>query len=138
MEKFIIFNIGKQEMAMKILNIERILEYIHPEKMPDSPNHILGVIKYNEKIIPVIDLKKVFYNENTIINGNEKMLIVQDGEDYSSLLVEDITGIKDYGEDNINKKTDNSFSNNHYIDGFIKEDEKIIIVIDINKIKYKE
>ena len=57
-KKILIFKIGGEEFAADIMQIERILGFFEPTRIPEAPEFVRGVIKYQERIIPVIDLKR--------------------------------------------------------------------------------
>lgn len=56
--KVLIFNINDQYYATDIMEVERILGYEEPTKLPDSPQFIEGVINYEGHILPIMSLAK--------------------------------------------------------------------------------
>lgn len=126
MRQYVIFSSNDQHFALEISNIDKIIQYKEPKVIPESSKFFIGVIQYNGKVLPVIDLTTRLYNiqlnrseDNSII-----VLLWQDRE--IGLLVDDVIGIKSYEENQIEE----SKNPNDYIQGFIKEEDNIIMVID--------
>ena len=54
------FRVGSQEFALDILQVERILRYVAPAPLPQSPDFLEGVVQYEGGAVPVVDLRKRF------------------------------------------------------------------------------
>jgi purine-binding chemotaxis protein CheW len=58
--QLVTFKVGRQEFAFDILQVERILRYSAPARVPKAPEFLEGVLSYEGSAIPVIDLRKRF------------------------------------------------------------------------------
>ena len=56
--QIVTFVVGAQEFAFDILQVERILRYEKPAELPQAPDFLEGVIRYEGGAIPVVDLRK--------------------------------------------------------------------------------
>lgn len=56
----VVFRVGGQEFAFDILQVERILRYEPPARLPKAPDFLEGVITYEGVPVPVFDLRKRF------------------------------------------------------------------------------
>ena len=54
----VIFTIGPQEFAFDILQVERILRYAAPARVPNAPDYLEGVVRFEGAAVPVVDLRK--------------------------------------------------------------------------------
>ncbi|HSR05170.1 MAG TPA: chemotaxis protein CheW, partial [Proteiniclasticum sp.] len=99
MKKVIIFNNNKQNFALEIERIERIIEYSRPRKLPETADYILGVIRYNEKVLPVIDLNQRLYGRDGVISESNKIIVVLWKSAHLGLVVDDILGIRTIDEE---------------------------------------
>jgi purine-binding chemotaxis protein CheW len=73
------FRVGSQEFALDILQVERILRYVAPAPLPQSPDFLEGVVQYEGGAVPVVDLRKRFELAAPI--REETRLMVLDMED---------------------------------------------------------
>ncbi len=56
--QFVVFQVGSQELALSIFQVERILRYEQPASLPNAPDFLEGVIPYGAGVVPVVDLRK--------------------------------------------------------------------------------
>ena len=58
--QLVTFRIGDDQFAADIFSVERVLRHVKPRPVPDLPAWIEGVIEYQGRVIPVIDLRERF------------------------------------------------------------------------------
>ncbi len=135
MKQVIIFNNCQQNFALEIDRIERIIDYSSPKKLPETAEYIQGVIKYNEKVLPIIDLNMRLYGTPGEIKPSSKIIVILWHSAHLGLIVDDILGIKTIDEESFEDSSIGEGSiSSEYIKGFIKLDEDIIILMDTNKL----
>lgn len=75
--EYIVFDLESEFYCVEIQKIERIIEF--PKKMrfvPKLPNYIRGIIDFEEKIVPVVDLKNKFNPQKTTTNSPEQFIVL--------------------------------------------------------------
>ncbi|SFN84590.1 MULTISPECIES: chemotaxis protein CheW [Proteiniclasticum] len=135
MKQVIIFNNCEQNFALELERIERIIEYSKPKKLPETAEYILGVIQYNEKVLPIIDLNRRLYSVPGETGNHSKIIVILWKGAHLGLVVDEILGIKTV-EDSAYEEAamgEESISS-EYIKGFLKIGEDIIIVMDTDKL----
>lgn len=55
--QFVVFRVGDRELALGIVQVERILRYEPPNDWPGGPGFLAGRIAYRGALVPVIDLR---------------------------------------------------------------------------------
>jgi len=99
--KVLLFSVVGQLYAADIMDIERILAYQAPAKVPEAPEFIEGIINHDGTIIPVMSLARRFgmgdherSNEARIIlallEGNKIGIVVDSVAEVRTLHPEDI------------------------------------------------
>jgi purine-binding chemotaxis protein CheW len=73
--QLVTFRVGPQELALDILQIERILRYSAPAPLPQAPDFLEGVIPYEGGAVPVVDLRKRFGLEASIREETRLMVL---------------------------------------------------------------
>jgi purine-binding chemotaxis protein CheW len=58
--KVVTFRLGDDLFAADIADVERVLRYQPPTSIPDLPDWMEGVIEYQKRVVPVIDLRRRF------------------------------------------------------------------------------
>ena len=134
MEKYIVFTNNQQSFALEISFIERIIEFQQPKKIPESSSYLLGVIQYNDNVLPVIDLTKRLYDVYSTGGVDDKIIVVTYKDKQIGLVVDEMQGIKSFEESQFEKSKVNTEISKEYIQGFIKTSDDITIVLDTNKL----
>ncbi len=133
MKQYIIFKTNSQSFGISIDRIEKIIEFEEGKKIPEPLPYMMGIIEYNEKVLPVIDLSKRLYEKDTNRDMDTKIIVINWNEKHIGLTVEDILGIKSYEKEYEAPNKEMEISK-EYVDGFIKLPEDIIIVLDSDKL----
>ena len=58
--KLVTFRLADDLFAADIFAVERVLRYQAPRSLPDMPPWIEGVIEYQQRVIPVVNLRRRF------------------------------------------------------------------------------
>jgi purine-binding chemotaxis protein CheW len=56
--QLVTFRVAGQEFAFNIFQVERILRYEAPARLPKAPEFLEGVLQYQGTPVPVVDLRK--------------------------------------------------------------------------------
>ena len=133
------FRLGQEEYGLNILNVQEIRGYDAVTKIANSPAFLKGVINMRGVIVPIIDMRIRFnlgeaaYNEFTVViilNIGSRVIgmVVDAVSDVTSLKAEQVRPAPDFG----------TVLDTAYIDGLATVDERMIIVIDIEKLMTAE
>lgn len=138
-EQFLTFIMAGEEYGVDILTVQEIRGWESVTPIPNSPQHVKGVINLRGTIVPIIDLRLRFGLENVSygpmtvvivmkvvgVRGKRVMGIVVDAvSDVYSLSMQDMRGAPDLGD----------HVNTSYIRGLVNVDSKMVILLDINEL----
>lgn len=84
------FLMGSEEYGLPIDSINDIMRVPDINKLPDTSDYLLGVIKVKGRIIPIIDLKKKLNGTFTHINEDCRIIVVEINYKEVGLLVDRI------------------------------------------------
>ena len=138
MEQYIVFINNNQKFALYVSKIEKIIEFQQPKKLPDSSPYFLGVIQYNDLILPIVDLSKRLYDVFCDYNLQTKIIVVSFKDKFMGLVVDNIIGISNFAEVEYEDFDIDLEISNEYVIGFIKSNEDIIVTLDIDRIFNRE
>ncbi|MBY7006345.1 purine-binding chemotaxis protein CheW [Clostridium botulinum] len=133
--KILIFGLNNEYYASDIKDIERILGYEEPTTLPDSPNFVKGVINYQESILPIISLSTKFNLGNDEQSEEKKIIVVKKGNKKFGIIVENVYEVKDIDSKLIEVSPEITTTlSRSYINGLIRLEKKIVILLDVDKI----
>ena len=138
-KEFLSFSLGKEEYCIDILKVQEIRGYETVTPIPNTPSYMKGVINMRGIVVPIIDLRiklnlaSVEYNKFTVviilsIRGRIVGVVVDSVSDVLGFAAEEI---KDAPQLGAAIKTD-------YIDGLVTLEERMLIIVDIEKLAADE
>lgn len=131
MKQVIIFTNCNQTFALEIARVEKIIEYIIPKKVPETAEFLMGVIRYNGKVIPVVDLNRRLYGEAATHDANSKIIVILWNNSLIGLMVHGIIGIRSIEDDMFEASSvGEGRLSGPCIGGFLKIGEDIIILLE--------
>lgn len=137
--KMLIFSLNGENYATDIKDVERILGYQIPTVLPDSPDFVKGVINYEEKILPIISLSEKFNFGEDKETENRKIIIVKREDKKFGIIVENVYEVRDVNSDLVEVAPPITTTvERKYINGLIKLEDKIVILLDLDKILSSE
>ncbi|MBU3180679.1 chemotaxis protein CheW [Clostridium psychrophilum] len=137
--KILVFKIKDEYYATNINEVERILACVKTAKIPDSPEFVEGVMNYENSILPIISLAKIFKLPSSVITEESKIIIIRQNDSKIGIIVDGVSEVKDIVLDNIEDPPDiiKGISKG-YIKGLIRIDGKIIIYLNMSQILTNE
>jgi purine-binding chemotaxis protein CheW len=136
--KVLVFSLNDENYAADIMDVERILGYEEPTKLPDSPLFVEGVIKHEGRILPVINLSSRF-NLESCKRNDRKIIVTRQDKGKIGIVVDMVSEVKDINESNIEAPPEVvSGISKRYIKGLIKSDDKIIVFLKLDAILTEE
>lgn len=133
------FSLGVEEYGIEITKVQEIIGYQGFTRIPNVPDFIKGVINLRGTVVPVVDLRKKIemeekeYTKFTVIIILEALgrimgIIVDAISDVVSLTEQEIQDTPSFA---VNFRTD-------FIKGMGKKGEKLIILLDMDKVLSQE
>jgi purine-binding chemotaxis protein CheW len=139
LHQYLTFLVGKDNLAISILDVKEIIEINMITRVPMTPNYIRGVINLRGSVVPVIDLSARLGRECSEINKRTCIVLVQveynDESQLLGMLVDAVDEILDLPESNILPPPDfGADIRNDFIKGMGRVGEEFIILLDINRV----
>jgi purine-binding chemotaxis protein CheW len=133
--KVLIFSINGEYYATDIMEVERIINYEEPTKLPDSPDFVQGVITYEGNVLPIISLAKKFSFSSSKTNIDSKIIVAKQDDNKLGIIVDVVSEVKDVNTKDIENAPEIAARiSKRYIKGLIKIDNKIIIFLNLKTI----
>jgi purine-binding chemotaxis protein CheW len=134
-QEFLTFTLGEEEYAIDILKVQEIRGYDAVTRIAGAPAFVKGVINLRGTIVPIVDLRikfglgKVDYTPFTVtiilnVGGRVVGIVVDSVSDVTGLLPDQIRPAPDFA----------SGLDTAYIQGLGTLDERMLIVVDIEKL----
>lgn len=132
--EIITFGIGNGIFGINVLKVREIIQPLEITKIPKSHPYIEGVIHLRGEVIPVIDLAHVLGISISTNPENDKFIVSELNQIKIAFRVHSVYRIHRISWEQIEKPNELSTGNQPYAIGIIKLDEKIAVLLDLEKI----
>mgnify|MGYP006289807595 CR=1 FL=1 len=133
--QLVTFFLGDEEYAADILNIQGINRMVEVTKVPNTPEFVEGIINLRGKVIPLIDLRKKLGMEEVERDKNSRFIVVELGDNVTGFIVDSVNEVLRINRE-ITEPPPQSLSsiNSEYITSVAKVDERLIILLDLQRV----
>ena len=132
--QLVTFSVGGQEFGFNILEVERILRYEAPAKLPQAPAFLEGMLEYGHRAIPVIDLSKRF-NVAAPVQDQTRTMILEWDQDRIGLVVDAVVELLRAPVDEITSPPPLVRGlAAKYINGIFAQGGRTVIILGVGKI----
>jgi len=135
------FKLGQETYGIQINKVREILTYPIVTPIPDASRWVKGVINLRGEVAPVIDLRVRFNINNDPIYTPRTIVIAVKTLDNRmiGLVVDEVSDMENVDLDRLYPAPDMGASiAPEYLKGLFKKEEKMIVILDIDRILDKD
>jgi len=131
------FNIGDEEFGVDILQVQEINRMLEVTKVPNAPEYVDGVINLRGKVIPIIDLRRRFGMARKEHDKHTRIVVVELNGKVVGFVVDAVREVLRIPRSVTEPPPSIAGSTNEeYITGVGKLEDRLLILLDIGKIVY--
>lgn len=137
---FVFFELENEIFAIDVIHVIQTLEMVELTPLPETPDFMKGITIFRGNILPIIDLRLKFQlnSSNKDINDGYVVVTKHTSEDKTQqvgFIVDKIIDVAEYSELDINSFPEiGSKYNVEFINGAIKREKNIAIILNIEKV----
>lgn len=133
----VVFRLGEQEFGVDINLVQSIEKQVDVVPVPNSMRYISGIVNLRGEVIPVMCLKEKFNMEDRTKGNNTVIVNLPDMK--IALEVDEVIEIGELDPEKISPMPNLAKSDEtEYLDRVASIDNKLVILLDINKILSEE
>ncbi len=133
--QLVTFSLGNEEFSVDILKVQEIIRLMELTRVPKAPEFIEGVINLRGKVIPVMDLRKRFSMPEAEDNSEARIIVVELHNATVGFRVDGVSEVLRLPADTVDPPpTMVCGIETEYIKGVGKLDDRLIILLDIDKV----
>jgi chemotaxis signal transduction protein len=127
--------LGDEEYAIDVLKIQEIIRTVEITIVPRSDPFVLGVMNLRGKVIPVIDLRVRFNLEKTDFDKATRVIVVRFEKEQIGFVVDEVTQVIRIAKSMVEPTPPLVGAiGQEYILGICKFNERLIILLDIDRV----
>ena len=138
--EFVTFLIAREVFAINMAPVQEIIRVPEIVKVPKSPPSLMGLANLRGKVLPIINLRKVFGLEEKTIDESTRVIVIDLGQTLG-FLVDNVSSVIDVDETKIETSSEiKSIVKSDFLKGVIKDIAKfkMVMILDIEKVIERE
>lgn len=133
--EFLTFRLGNEEYGIEILKVQEIRSYDAITQIANSPEFIKGVINLRGVIAPIIDMRVKFQFSEAAYNQCTAVIILNVAGNVMGIVVDGVSDVIALEKEQMRPAPGlGAVINTEYIIGLGAVDERMLILIDIEKL----
>jgi purine-binding chemotaxis protein CheW len=130
--KLFVFTVGRQQFAIHLSNLERIVRIVEIDPLPLAPEFIAGTINFHGEFLAVLNIRKLFLMPQRDIDLNDKLIITSTPRNRIALWVDSVNEIVERDDEAI-FKTDKILLDVGYVEGLFRFNDGMVLLNDLDK-----
>ena len=134
--QFLTFSVEDESYGVDIIKVMEIKSWEETTIIPESPEYMRGVIDLRGVVVPIFDLKKKFGSGEIEIDKTKVVIVLDVSDKTIGVLVDGVSDILNINSAEIkdSPQAGESQASDEYIDGLISQGDKMIILLNIEKL----
>ncbi|HET6680777.1 MAG TPA: chemotaxis protein CheW [Gemmatimonadaceae bacterium] len=129
------FRLGDDLFAADIYSVERVLRYRAPTPIPDVPEWMTGVIDYQGRVVPLLDLRRRFSMPAVAPRGDTRMIVFTVGGEWIATLADAVLDVSTIATASVAPPPP-LFRGlaGEYLRGLVRRDDALVLVLDVDRL----
>ena len=129
------FTLEDETYGINVMQVQEVLREIEVAPVPGAPHYVMGIINLRGNVVSVIDARKRFGLPPMESTDLTRIIVIEVQQHIVGIMVDSVAEVVDIKPEEIetapNVGTDET---SRYIDGVVSRGEKLLILVDLNKL----
>ena len=134
-DKLVTFRLGDDHFAADVQAVERVLRYAAPTSVPDMPDYIEGVMDYQGRVVPLVNLRSRFELPAVPTGSETRTLILNVSGEWIGVVVDSVTEVAPFDPATVAPppKLFRGLAG-EYLKGIVRHGDKLVIYLDVEQL----
>jgi purine-binding chemotaxis protein CheW len=134
-DKLVTFRLGEDLFAADIFSVERVLRYTPATSVPDMPAYIEGVMDYQGRVVPIVNLRRRFELPAADVGTQTRILVLNVSGEWIGCVVDAVTEVASFDRAAVAPppKLFRGLAG-EYLKGIIRRNDKLVIFLDVDQL----
>ena len=129
------FTLEDETYGINVMQVQEVLREVEVAPVPGAPPYVLGIINLRGNVVSVIDARTRFGLPTKDSDDMTRIIVIEAQQQIIGILVDSVAEVVDIKRSEID--TAPSVGNSEtakYIDGVVSRGDKLLILVDLNKL----
>jgi len=133
--RFITFAVDREMYGIEIRYVTEIVGIQPINRLPETPEHIKGIINLRGKIIPVVDMRLKFKREPAAYNDRTCIIVIDIQDISAGLIVDEVAEVIAIDDESISPPPERETgANSRYLSGIGTVGDAVKLLLDCEKL----
>lgn len=134
-DKLVMFRLGDDHFAADIHSVERVLRYATPTSVPHMPAYIEGVLDYQNRVVPVVNMRRRFELPDAELKMETRILVLNVSGEWIGIVVDAVTEVAPFNAADIAPPPP-LFRGlaGEYLRGILRRGDRLVIFLDVDQL----
>lgn len=134
-EKIVVFRLAEDYFAADVGAVERVLKYAPPRAVPNVPDWIGGVIDYQGRAVPIVDLRRRFSLPAAGASDLARIMVLTSGGEWIGVVVDAVVEVAAAAATDL-EPPPKYFRGlaGEYLRGLVRRSDRLVIVLDPDRL----
>lgn len=138
-QEFLVFTLGDEEYGIDILKVQEIRGYDQVTRIANTPAFIKGVTNLRGVIVPIVDLRVKFSQQDVTYNDNTVVIVLNLSQRVVGIVVDGVSDVLSLSAAQIRPAPEFAVTlSTEYLTGLGALDERMLILVNIEKLLNSE
>ncbi|AHF75714.1 Chemotaxis protein [Sodalis praecaptivus] len=138
-EEFLVFTLGSEEYGIDILKVQEIRGYDQVTRIANTPAFIKGVTNLRGVIVPIVDLRIKFAQNDVSYNDNTVVIVLNLQQRVVGIVVDGVSDVLSLSADQIRPAPQFAVTlATEYLTGLGALEDRMLILVDIERLLSSE
>jgi purine-binding chemotaxis protein CheW len=128
----IVFTLGGQRYALPLSAADRVVRMVAITPLPNAPDIILGVVNFQGRIIPVINMRRRFCLPEREVSLTDQLVVAHTARRPVALVTDAVLDVIACSAQSL-IATENILPKVEYLEGVVKLADGLILIHDLDK-----
>jgi len=135
MSQIVTFRLGEDLFAADIYSVERVLRHQPPTPIPNVPEWIEGVIDYQGRVVPVINLRRRFELGAGEVANETRILVLNAAGEWIAVIVDAVLEVSSLDPAAVQPPPP-LFRGlaGEYLKGIVRRGDRLVIFLDVERL----
>lgn len=133
--KLVTFSLAGDLFAAEVFAVERALRYVQPNSVPDVTEWIAGVIEYDGRVVPIVDMRRRMSLPHADVTHETRILVFVTEGSRIAAIVDEVHEVATVPKASINPPPA-MFRGlaAEFVRGIVKVNEQLVVILNVDRV----
>lgn len=129
------FELENETYGINVMQVQEVLRETEVAPVPGAPHYVIGIINLRGNVVSVIDARRRFGLSPVDKTDLTRIIVIEVMKQIIGILVDSVAEVVDVKVSDIETAPNvGNDETSRYIDGVVSKDDKLLILVDLNKL----